>query len=552
MKWFLLLMLTCATAFGQLRNLSVDTNGNVKAPTNFFYTNFIAGANITLTPTFTNLTITASGGSGDASGTNARQFGTLALTNLSGNPYFGYTNIAAFQATNTTLTAWSQIATSAITAKLDSNAWWTAWGSLGSNSITAKLDSNIWWNAWGSLSSNSITAKLSSNVWQNSWGAIATNALTDKLASNANLGDWALYSTNAIRSTATNTIKWLTNIWGDVARGFGSLSDGQVLKYHSASSTWTNGTDNTSAGGSGWSGVNASATNVTIYGTNLTIRADNSSFTGVNIEGNTNSYFQLHLQNKNSGASASGDLVITANNGSETTRYVDLGVNGSGGGAAPFTTANHAYLYSIDDVLNIGALGTSPNADIRFHAGGGLSPVEIGRIDTNGLRLRVGQSVSNAWVGGVMFVDTSSYTNCCNTTALTNMGQVVIPGNTLTNNGDVIRWQIAGQMANALATTNNVAVVFGSQDVLNTGLQIASNRMWTATGTITRTGNTSQRVESTLHWPGAGTFAIATNFVSTIAQTNGINTTLFVQGASRRGAVLTNMLLRVIYEPAPR
>ena len=151
-----------------------------------------------------------------------------------------------------------------------------------------------------------------------------------------------------------------------------------------------------------------------------------------------------------------------------------------------------------------------------------------------------------------MFIDTSSYTNCCNTSTLTNMGQVVIPANTLTNNGDAIRWEIAGQMANALATTNNIAVIFGSQTVLDTGLQIASNRMWTASGTITRTGNTSQRIESTLHWPGAGTFAIATNFVSTIAQTNGIDTTLFVRGASRRVAVLTNMLLKVIYEPAPR
>ncbi len=407
-------------------------------------------------------------------------------------------------------------------------------------------------SVWDDLSTNSLTAKLDSNVWQNAWGSIATNALTGKLASNANLGDWALYSTNALRSTATNSVKWLTNLWGDVARGFGGLADGQVLKYHGASATWTNGTDNTSAGGSGWPGVDASATNVTIYGSNLTVRADASSHTGLRIEGNTNSYFQLNLQNASSGASASSDLVITANNGTETTRYVDLGINGSGGGAAPFTTANHAYLYSIDDVLNLGALGTSPNSQIRIHAGGGLSPVEIGRFDTNGLRLRAGQSASNIWVAGTMFIDTSSLTNCCGITTLTNMHSATIPGNVLTNNGDTIRWSIAGRMATGLASTNNIAVVFGSQTVLDTGLQIASNRMWTATGTITRTGNTSQRFESTLWWPGAGSFAISTNLVGDIAQTNGIDTVLSVRGASRRVAVLTNMLLKVVYEPAPR
>ncbi len=167
MKWILAILFMPMIAFGQLRGVMVNTNGNVWTPTNFFYTNFIAGANITLTPTFSNLTITATSGSGDAGGTNARQFGTLALTNLSGNPYVGYTNIAAFQATN------------------------------------------------------------------------------------SNLTDWSLYSTNTLKDTATNTVKWLTNLWGDIARGFGGLSDGQVLKYHGASATWTNGTDNTGGGGGG-------------------------------------------------------------------------------------------------------------------------------------------------------------------------------------------------------------------------------------------------------------------------------------------------------------
>ncbi len=38
-----------------------QTNGQHRAPTNWFYSNFVAGANVTLTPTFSNLTIAASG-----------------------------------------------------------------------------------------------------------------------------------------------------------------------------------------------------------------------------------------------------------------------------------------------------------------------------------------------------------------------------------------------------------------------------------------------------------------------------------------------------------
>ena len=57
----------------------------------------------------------------------------------------------------------------------------------------------------------------------------------------------SFHSTNAnlanhINNVATNTIKFLTNIWGDVARGFGGLVNDQVLTYHSASQTWTNKT----------------------------------------------------------------------------------------------------------------------------------------------------------------------------------------------------------------------------------------------------------------------------------------------------------------------
>ena len=66
----------------------------------------------------------------------------------------------------------------------------------------------------------------------------ATNNFT---TTNANLA-------SHINNVATNTIKYLTNIWGDVGRGFGGLANDQVLKYNSTSGTWTNGTDNTAAG----------------------------------------------------------------------------------------------------------------------------------------------------------------------------------------------------------------------------------------------------------------------------------------------------------------
>lgn len=67
----------------------------------------------------------------------------------------------------------------------------------------------------------------------------ATNSFN---TTNANLA-------SHINNIATNTIRYLTNLWGDVARGFGGLANGQVLKYNSTSGTWTNDTDATGGGG---------------------------------------------------------------------------------------------------------------------------------------------------------------------------------------------------------------------------------------------------------------------------------------------------------------
>lgn len=110
---------------------------------------------------------------------------------------------------------------------------------------------------------------------------------------------------------------------------------------------------------------------------------NSSQDTALTATGNANSSFQINITNSNSGASASSDLVATANNGSSSTHYVNMGINGSGGGAVPFTTANDAYMYSIDDSMNIGALGAS--SQIRFFTTGGTTPAQRMVIDNAGL-----------------------------------------------------------------------------------------------------------------------------------------------------------------------
>ena len=88
----------------------------------------------------------------------------------------------------------------------------------------------------------------------------------------------------------------------------------------------------------------------------LVYQNSSTSFNVIGGKGNLNNYLQLNIQNKNSGASASSDLVATADNGNETTNYVDLGINSSGYSTSggPAAGPNNAYLYSQANDFAIG------------------------------------------------------------------------------------------------------------------------------------------------------------------------------------------------------
>lgn len=169
------------------------------------------------------------------------------------------------------------------------------------------------------------------------------------------------------------------------------------------------------------------------------------------------------------------------------------------------------------------------------------------------LRPGNGPNQSNAVVSGMIKYDGNSYTNLNAAGTLSNLASVLIPGNTLTNNGDSLRAEWGGVMPSAAANTNEFTIVYGSQTILDTGLQIASNTTFNAWCKIWRTGNTAQHAEAHFEWGPGGAVPFAfTNVNLEIVQTNGINTTLALQGAARRVGAHTNNSLSVFYQPAPR
>jgi len=176
---------------------------------------------------------------------------------------------------------------------------------------------------------------------------------------------------------------------------------------------------------------------------------------------------------------------------------------------------------------------------------------------SSNLLVKAGQGTSNAWVGGRIFIDASTATtNHSGTAAYTNLFTYTVPGNTLTNTGDELEFYLSGQFKFATTTTNGFKAIYGTATIFDTGLITASNCPWAVTIRMTRTGNSSQRVESKVLWNVSGAVNSAGNgplscYATNMpfAQNNGITNIFVFQGESRIAAVITNDYRAITYTP---
>ena len=101
-------------------------------------------------------------------------------------------------------------------------------------------------------------------------------------------------------------------------------------------------------------------------------------------KGNTNSYAQLNIQNANAGTGASSDVVATADNGNETTNYIDMGINSSSYTSTGILGgANNAYLYAAGNDFVIG--NSTNNKSLIFYTTASSTNTERVRITNTGL-----------------------------------------------------------------------------------------------------------------------------------------------------------------------
>lgn len=110
-----------------------------------------------------------------------------------------------------------------------------------------------------------------------------------------------------------------------------------------------------------------------------------TSYNLISARGSINNYLQLNIQNKSAGNTASSDVVATADNGTETANFIDMGINSSGFTNTSYPIIggiNNAYLYSTGNDFVIGNATSGRN--LRFFTGGYTNAAERMRIDGNG------------------------------------------------------------------------------------------------------------------------------------------------------------------------
>jgi len=168
--------------------------------------------------------------------------------------------------------------------------------------------------------------------------------------------------------------------------------------------------------------------------------------------GNANNYAQVQLTNSNTGPSSSADYIINADNYTDTTNYVDLGINGSGWSNTTWTIngADDGYLYAANGTM---AIGTASAKSIQFFANGTLATNEVMRIDA-GANVGIGNTNPNAklQVTGTANVSGAMYIGGSTTLA----ANLVLSGNTIQTNGTI------GTAGQVLASGGSTGTVYWS------------------------------------------------------------------------------------------
>ncbi len=242
------------------------------------------------------------------------------------------------------------------------------------NTFNNKLQSSDFITSAGN-NNNGIAVSISNQLSSTSL------SVTTTVADNSNTGvlsstDWSTFNSKEDALTfstgLTRSINTITNNLSTGVSGGQSVVGGIASGENLTLSSTVNGTKGSIFFGNSIydEANNRMAIGDTVFdGTNpekfFVNAGTTSSVNAIVAKGTIDNYFQLNIRNLSAGTSASSDVVATADNGSETTGYIDMGINSSGYNSGVMGVANDAYLYNIaagtggDLVIGAGSSGKS-------------------------------------------------------------------------------------------------------------------------------------------------------------------------------------------------
>ncbi|MEO8710678.1 MAG: hypothetical protein ABI405_01075 [Parafilimonas sp.] len=212
-------------------------------------------------------------------------------------------------------------------------------------------------------------------------------------------------------SSSLNNISWsLTGNSGtNYATNFLGTTDNTSLRFR------TNNTEQMVIDSLGRVGIGSSSFNTLHPAKFLVDYGNTTSNTIVNLRGSVDDYFQINLQNKSNGIYSSSDYVATSDDGTDSTYYIDMGINGSN--YAPSVEnwggPHDAYLYASSRNLVIGT--QSGGSDVIFLVGGGkVKPNAIMRLNSSDGHVIIGKGEQTTSPGGTTLRGPNAQTGSIN------------------------------------------------------------------------------------------------------------------------------------------
>jgi hypothetical protein len=459
-----------------LTTATITTTGNITA------------GNLTTTGTFTVANITTTGTYGNITGANVISANTVSATN------YLFANGVNILSTVSVGSTYSNV------------------------NVEAYIGGNIG-AYYAFANANAATQATSINTFNANLGAYQTYANANVVAIQANLGAYQTYANATFSSGAstysnTNVAAYLTTATitttGNVTAAniitsgatSGNISGANYISANAFQVTngifWSNGTAWSSAGG----GTTYSNANVAAYLTAGNISVGTAGFTVLpnivaQFTSNVNSYGQVNMQNINAGTDATTEIIATANNGTDTIFFVDMGIAGNtydntspSNSLGTIIYANDAYLYAQGNTsANIGgnlAIGAATaGRSVTIFAGGINNSSNVATFANTGVTVYGNITAANVITSG-------TYGNITNANVIF-ANTVVGNNNNLTLSGNIIQLDAYFETySNVVNSGGNLTLNFANTSVFYATLtaNVTANIVGLANNISTVTGFT--------------------------------------------------------------